>query len=200
MIGIVDYEAGNIRSVANALASIGVQYRISSDRDELAACDGIILPGVGAAPKAMESLDANGLPDFLRSFAKPFLGICLGMELLYERSEEGDTPCLGVIPGRVLRFNSTAVKIPHMGWNKVDTINPTPLLNKTGDAGYFYFAHSFYSAVDEYTTGITESGHPFSSSVNRRNYFGVQFHPEKSGDAGLALLKNFDALCRSSRQ
>lgn len=200
MIGIIDYEAGNMTSVSNALESLGIDYCVSNRPDELGSCDGIILPGVGAAQKAMESLNANGLPAFIRAYRKPFLGICLGMELLYEVSDEGNTPCIGVIPGRAIKFNSSAVKIPHMGWNKVEITEPNALIGDKGMLGYFYFAHSYYIAPDEYTTGLTESGVPFASAINRANYFGLQFHPEKSGSAGLSILKNFEALCKSSRR
>jgi glutamine amidotransferase len=200
MIGVIDYEAGNITSVANALASIGVDFRLSNQESELERCDGIILPGVGAAQKAMESINGNSLAGFLQSYAKPFLGICLGMELLYEISDEGNTPCLGIIPGRVKIFDSTVPKIPHMGWNKVTTVDPGTWIGAKGNLGYYYFAHSYYVPVDQYSLAISESGVPFASVVKRLNYYGVQFHPEKSGDAGLALLKKFDALCKSSRQ
>jgi imidazole glycerol-phosphate synthase subunit HisH len=200
MIGVIDYAAGNITSVANALASIGVDFRLSNKESELAGCDGIILPGVGAAQKAMESINGNNLAGFLQSYAKPFLGICLGMELLYEISDEGNTPCLGIIPGRVKMFDAAVPKIPHMGWNRVMTVEPGTWIGGKGDLGYYYFAHSYYVPVDRFSLAISESGVPFASVVKRLNYYGVQFHPEKSGDAGLALLKKFDALCKSSRQ
>jgi glutamine amidotransferase len=200
MIGVIDYEAGNITSVANALSSICVEFRISNKKSELAGCDGIILPGVGAAQKAMASINGNNLVEFLQSCKKPFLGICLGMELLYESSDEGNTPCLGVIPGRVKKFNSIVPKIPHMGWNRVTTVNPDAWIGARGDLGYYYFAHSYYVPVDQYSLAVSESGIPFASVARRLNFYGVQFHPEKSGEAGLALLKKFDDLCKSSRQ
>jgi imidazole glycerol-phosphate synthase subunit HisH len=196
VIGIINYEAGNITSVANALASIGVEFRITCKKSELTRCDGIILPGVGAAQKAMEFINGNNLTNFLQSYKKPFLGICLGMELLYEISDEGNTHCLGLIPGRVLKFDSAVPKIPHMGWNRVSTVDADPWIGFKGNMGYFYFAHSYYVPVDQYTLAISESGVPFASVVKRLNYYGVQFHPEKSSDVGLGLLKKFDALCK----
>jgi glutamine amidotransferase len=200
MIGIINYEAGNIRSVSNALRTIGVDFLVSADPKELDRCQGIILPGVGAAPGAMASLDRSGITTYLKKVKKPLLGICLGMQLLYERSEEGDTSCLGVIPGEVKKLSSDAVKIPHIGWNMVTTENGCSLLNEIGGGKYFYFAHSYYAPPDNRTQGTTECGVRFASVIAQDNFFGIQFHPEKSGAVGLQLLKNFDTLCKSYRR
>ncbi|MFI5251730.1 MAG: imidazole glycerol phosphate synthase subunit HisH [Bacteroidota bacterium] len=196
MIGLIDYASGNITSVSNALAAIGVEFIVSNRSAELETCSGIILPGVGAAPKAMESIENNNLAEFLRSCRVPLLGICLGMELLYERSEEGNTPCLGLLSGRVKKFNSETQKIPHMGWNNVHCLGENSLVDEIGNVGYFYFAHSYYVSPDSYTTAISEAGISFASMVQEWNYYGVQFHPEKSGEAGLRLLKKFCGLCK----
>jgi glutamine amidotransferase len=195
MIGIVDYEAGNIASVSNALSTINADFVVSNDAKVLAGCSGIILPGVGAAPGAMASLAAIGIVDFLKSVTKPFLGICLGMQLLYESSEEGNTKCIGVLPGTVARFDSRAAKIPHMGWNVVERRKTIPLMDGLADSEHFYFAHSYYAGIQPSTVATTDIGFPFTSVVQSGNFTGVQFHPEKSGKAGFTLLRNFIASC-----
>jgi len=174
---------------------VGATYCTSSNAEELSTCRGIILPGVGAAPGAMESLRRHGLVDFLKSFDRPFLGICLGMQVLFEYSEEGEIPCLGIIPGKVMKLGSSAEKIPHMGWNAVEQRQACPLMKGIADGTYFYFAHSYSAPVSASTTGVTRCGGEFSAIVNRGNYSGVQFHPEKSGRDGLQVLKNFSSLC-----
>ena len=195
MIGVVDYEAGNIRSVSNALESIGARFLVTARRNELDGCSGIILPGVGAAPGAMAALNQTGLTGYLKDVRKPFLGICLGMQLLFESSEEGDTPGLGVLPGSVRRFDPALVpKVPHMGWNVVAWSSDTLAAGRE----YYYFAHSYYAEPGEWTVGISSDGVPFSAAVHRDNFWGVQFHPEKSGRHGLTLLTNFVTICLSS--
>jgi imidazole glycerol-phosphate synthase subunit HisH len=199
MIGVVEYEAGNIRSVINALTAIGAGHIVTSDRHELDTCDGIILPGVGAAPGAMAALRRRDLTGFLKDVTQPFLGICLGMQLLYEYSEEGSTDCLGILPGTVRRFDPAEVtKVPHMGWNNVQWIGSPELVPDAGDGTYYYFAHSYYATPGEWTTGITADGVSFSAAVRRENYRGVQFHPEKSGETGLDVLRRFTKLCTLS--
>ncbi|HUL44678.1 MAG TPA: imidazole glycerol phosphate synthase subunit HisH [Bacteroidota bacterium] len=195
MIGIVDYEAGNISSVVNALKALDLAYRTTSKTVELSQCSGIILPGVGAAPGAMHSLQNNGLVEFLRSFDRPLLGICLGMQLLFERSEEGDTSCLGIIPGCITKLGDEAEKIPHMGWNAVDLSNENPLMKDIPTDSYFYFAHSYVAPVRETTVATCRCGSEFAAIVRKGNFLGVQFHPEKSGRIGLKLLKNFSDAC-----
>ncbi len=200
MIGVIDYEAGNLASVTNALRSIGASVVVSSDERELAQCGGIILPGVGAAPLAMRSLVAGGLADFIRSLEVPFLGICLGMQVLYDESREGNTKCLGIVPGTVEEFDARASRVPHMGWNEVVFTSDYPLAESIGEKRHFYFAHSYYAPVGAATTATTECGFSFSAAITKGNYYGVQFHPEKSGAAGLELLRNFCGLCESSRR
>ena len=200
MIGIVDYEAGNMTSVSNALTTIDAKFIISDDSETLAGCDGIILPGVGAAPGAMASLERRGLTTVLSQFTKPFLGICLGMQLLYELSEEGMTYCLNVLPGTIKKFDNRMTKIPHMGWNNIKRSVENPLMANIESDEYFYFANSFYAEINENTIATTEERIPFAAAIMKKNYYGVQFHPEKSGKAGLTLLHNFEKLCSSSRQ
>ena len=199
MIGVVDYEAGNIRSVANALTALGIEYAVSSSAGLLSGCSGIILPGVGAAPGAMDALRRRGLVNHLKETRVPVLGICLGMQLLFDHSEEGMAECLGVIPGTVTAIPEGTAKIPHMGWNEVGILVPDGLWEGIGDRTHFYFAHSFIARPCPATTSVTESGITFAASVCHGNFYGVQFHPEKSGRPGLALLGNFGKLCRSFR-
>ena len=200
MIGVVDYDAGNITSVSNALTTIGAEFHVSGERDVLARCDGIILPGVGAAPGAMASLNERKLLGFLASVDIPLLGICLGMQLLYESSEEGNTSCLGVLSGTIKKFDDKVSKVPHMGWNQVEVASENRLITGMRRGAYFYFAHSYAAGVNGSTVGIARCEAPFAAIVSKGNYFGVQFHPEKSGNAGLMILKNFEAICRSSRR
>lgn len=197
MIGVVDYEAGNIASVRNALASIAAEFLVSADTEKLSRCTGLILPGVGAAPAAMSSLRRRGLVEYLRRVNVPLLGICLGMQLFYERSEEGDTGCLGILPGIVSRLDQGVEKIPHMGWNRVEFNAPFPD-GIVPPPAHFYFAHSYAAPIDDVTAATSECGVRIAAAVRHGNYFGLQFHPEKSGAAGLDLLTRFLALCESS--
>jgi imidazole glycerol-phosphate synthase subunit HisH len=196
MIGIVDYEAGNIASVSNALNAVGARFVVSGDPSVLNTCGGIILPGVGAAPGAMAALKQRGLGKFLSQCRRPLLGICLGMQLLYESSEEGETMCIGVFPGPVKKFDETRQKVPHMGWNEVYCTRVNPLMGGVGTKEYFYFANSYFIEPDSLTVATSSQDRAFAAVVASGNYYGVQFHPEKSGAAGLAVLRNFDALCK----
>jgi glutamine amidotransferase len=196
MIGIVDYEAGNIRSVTNALTTIETEFIVSGKPEILCGCSGIILPGVGAAPGAMRSLQRGGLAQFLTTVTVPFLGICLGMQILFDHSDEGDTDCLGVIPGNISALPEEKVKIPHIGWNEVIRLLPSPLWDEIPDNSYFYFANSYVASPGDGAIAVTDCGVTFTAAVQSGNFFGVQFHPEKSGSAGLTLLKNFVRLCR----
>lgn len=196
MIGVVDYEAGNLKSVETALAHLGADFFLSGDPDELAGADKLIFPGVGEAAAAMKVLRERGLDRVLVDFAKtgkPLFGICLGSQILFEHSEESNTPCLGILPGRVLRFPSDAgLKIPHMGWNTLDHSNH-PLFREIPQGRSFYFVHSYYvSARNEADViGTSVYGRPFTAAVARGNVTATQFHPEKSGEWGLKILKNF---------
>ncbi|MGB2869100.1 MAG: imidazole glycerol phosphate synthase subunit HisH [Bacteroidota bacterium] len=195
MIGIIDYGAGNVRSVANALEKLGFDSLISGDRKKLQAADRLILPGVGEARSAMASLGKSELLAWLRDVDVPFLGICLGMQLLFDHSTERKTDCLGVIGGIIERFDNSKLKVPHMGWNTVSIREESPLFYGIGAGEYFYFVHSYYAPVSKETLGVSDYSIRFSSAVRSGNYYGVQFHPEKSGRAGLQLLKNFGERC-----
>jgi glutamine amidotransferase len=195
VIGIIDYGAGNIRSVGNALDRLDQQYFVSKDIAELQRARKLILPGVGEARSAMESLGQIGLLRWMTTVNIPFLGICIGMQILFEHSEERDTACLGVVPGRISRFDDTKLKVPHIGWNRVDVTATSPLFNNIRDKEYFYFVHSFRAPVGPNTIGTTQYGEAFSSAVQKQNFYGVQFHAEKSGAAGIQVMKNFIELC-----
>ena len=204
MIAIIDYKAGNLTSVKYAFDALGAESCITSDPAKIAAADRIVFPGVGAAKSAMANLAELGLADVVRKVAqeKPFLGICLGMQILFERTEEdGGVDCLGLIPGEVRRFpDAPGCKIPHMGWNNVECRVANEECGKSSAiphssfpiANYFYFVHSYYAPVCEFTTGTTGfAGVEFTSVVERDFITATQFHPEKSGSAGLALLKGW---------
>jgi len=195
MIGIIDYGAGNIRSVGNALDRLGQPFFVSKDIAELQRAGKLILPGVGEARSAMESLGQIGLLRWLTTVNVPFLGICIGMQILFEHSDERDTACLGVVPGRISRFDDTKLKVPHIGWNRVNVTTTSPLFNNIRDNEYFYFVHSFRAPVGPTTIGLTQYGESFSAAVQKENFFGVQFHAEKSGAAGIQVIKNFIELC-----
>ena len=199
MIVVIDYKAGNLYNVGNAMRHLGVPYIFSGDSSTVAAASKIILPGVGSASAAMDSLRERGLLEVLKHSKVPFLGICLGLQLLFGSSQEEDTPCLDILPGRVQRFDSSREKVPHIGWNQVDFWSKqsggTHLFDGIRDGSYFYFVHSYYAPVDEaLVLGVTDYDGPFASAVQREHFHGVQFHPERSGDAGLRLLRNFTEM------
>lgn len=192
MIAIINYDAGNLASVSNALDRLQADYIITQKKNELDAADAIIFPGVGHAKPAMESLQENGLDDWLKNTGKPVLGLCLGMQLLYESSDEGGgTEGLGLIPGRLKKFDNTTQKVPHMGWNTCHSYKTHPLLKNLSPEHYFYFVHSYYAPMNKYTLASCNYINDFSAIVARDNVMGTQFHPEKSGAVGHALLQNF---------
>ncbi len=197
MVGIIEYGAGNIRSVSNALNRLNVRYFISSDYHELDKADKLIFPGVGEARSAMEALIKSGLTDWLVQIRVPFLGICLGMQLLLNRTTERNTDCLGLLAGESKKFENeqSGLKVPHMGWNQVRHNSNMLLFKSIADGENFYFVHSYYVPLTSVTIGTTEYGVMFTSALKERNYYGVQFHPEKSGPTGLQLLRNFVELC-----
>ncbi|MDC7234647.1 MAG: imidazole glycerol phosphate synthase subunit HisH [Spirochaetales bacterium] len=196
MIAVVDYDAGNLKSVETALAKLGADFFISSDPAELAAADKMIFPGVGEAAQAMNRLKESGLEKSVKDFAasgKPLLGICLGAQILFEHSEESDTDCLGILPGRVRLFPSDmGLKIPHMGWNTLKHSNH-PLFKDLPQDKSFYFVHSYYieAAHTDDVIGTSDYGMDFTVAVANGNVMATQFHPEKSGEWGLGILKNF---------
>ncbi len=198
MIGIIDYGMGNLGSVSNALAFLGLPARIVTRPDELGACRAIILPGVGAFGDCVEHLASHGFVDVVKKWigdGKPFLGICLGLQMLYEGSEESPgVSGLGILPGQVRRFNvSKDLKVPQIGWNGVRQVKKDcPLFKGIPDNSYFYFVHSFYAQADkDVMAGLTSYGTDYASAIWKDNAVAVQFHPEKSQAAGLQMLKNF---------
>jgi glutamine amidotransferase len=196
VIAIADYGMGNRRSVEKALAHVGARSQVTSDHDALRAADGVILPGVGAFPEAMRNVRALGLEDVLRGLSAPLLGICLGMQLLFERSSEFEGATgLGLLPGEVTPLR--APKLPHIGWNRVRFERSSALTEGLGEAAAFYHVHSFACRPAEASdvVGRGEYGEPFASIVERGSTYGVQFHPEKSSGDGLALLANFARVC-----
>lgn len=195
MTAVIDYGAGNTRSVANALDRLGVAWTLSEDPGELERADHVILPGVGAAGSAMRALRERGLVNWLRTTTKPLLGVCLGLQLLYERSEEDDTECLGLLPATVRRFPDDRDPIPHTGWNTLSLIGETPLLDANMDGEYVYFVHAYGAPVGPETRAIcTYAGVDFGAVVQKEHLFATQFHPEKSSRVGEAVLRNFLSL------
>ena len=188
---IVRYNAGNIRSVLYALERIGHEAVVTDDPAEIVAADKVIFPGVGEASTAMEYLRERGLDGLIRGLKQPVLGICLGMQLMCSYSEENDTTCLGIFGERVQRFSSqNGLKVPQIGWNNIYDLR-TSLFEGVPEKGYCYFVHGYYAALGAHTIGKTEYGQAYSSALHRDNFYGVQFHPEKSASAGERILKNF---------
>jgi glutamine amidotransferase len=192
MLAIVDSGGANISSVRFALERLGVRGELTADPAIIRAAERVILPGVGSAVEGMKRLQAKGLVDCVRGLTQPVLGICLGMQLLFENSEEGPTETLGLIPGTVaLLPESPGITVPHMGWNTVLTGRDPGLLDGIGPDARFYFVHSYAAPVNAFTVASCDHGRPFTAIVQRGNFSGVQFHPERSGPAGARLLKNF---------
>jgi imidazole glycerol-phosphate synthase subunit HisH len=188
MITIIDYQAGNLRSVTNALDRLGASYEITDDPEVVRRAQKVIFPGVGAAGPAMQVLRKQGLGEVLRNLKVPVLGICLGLQLLFEQSAEGEVDCLGIIPGCVRRLQNP--KVPQIGWNLVKWAG-SDLGKDIPDQSYFYFVNSFVAPLCVATSGVSFYGEMFSSVVQKENFYGVQFHPEKSGEVGLKLISNF---------
>lgn len=202
MIAIIDYGAGNLRSVEKALKELGFPSLITGDREEIKSANGIILPGVGSFDSAIMELRQKGLEGIIAeaiALNKPFLGICLGYQLLFESSEEGVEKGLGILKGKVKKFKlDPTLQVPHMGWNRLLIKKKTPLLNGIKDGDLAYFAHSYFPEPSDNAIIMTETdyGRPFASSVVKENLYGIQFHPEKSGEVGLKMLKNFGGLIK----
>jgi glutamine amidotransferase len=201
MIALIDYGIGNLRSVEKALAAAGADVRLTDDPDQILAADKVVLPGVGAFGDGVAGLHARGLVDVLETVVAretPFLGICVGMQLLFESSDElGQHEGLGFLPGRVTRFPTSDLKIPQTGWNQLLFEQETPLLRGLAPGSYAYFNHSYYCQAAEGSDVLasTDYGMRYASVVGRGRLFGVQFHPEKSQAVGLTMLRNFVELC-----
>lgn len=191
MIVVIDYDAGNLYSVTNALSRLGAEFIISSDKEIIAGAEKVIFPGVGMASQAMDKLRERGLVETIKNLTQPFLGICLGMQLMCRYSEEGDTECLGLIPIDVIKMRADKDnKVPHIGWNNIKGLS-SPLFKGVKEDAFVYYVHSYAAPVTQYTICSTEHSDMFSGAIQFNNFYGCQFHPEKSGDIGSTILKNF---------
>ncbi len=191
-VAIIDNGGANIASLRYALERLGADAHLTADPAELRAAPRVILPGVGEAADAMRRLNSLGLVEVIRDLRQPVLGICLGMQLLFETSEEGDTRCLGILPGRAERFaDRVGYPVPHMGWNQLEIASPDPLLRGIERGDYVYFVHGYAVPVGPWTVATTDYGGAFSSVVRQGNFVGAQFHPERSAATGARLLANF---------
>ena len=195
-LAIVKYNAGNIQSVLFALERLGVDAKVTDDQDELFAADKVIFPGVGAARSAMDSLKEKGLDAVIKQLKQPVLGICVGMQLLFEHSEESDTECLGIIPAKVKLFRSEEIspdipiKVPQVGWNDIYNLK-TDLFKDVPEHSYIYYVHSYYAEMNPYCIATSNYGLEYAGAVQKDNFYGVQFHTEKSAKVGEQILKNF---------
>ena len=197
MIAILDYSAGNIKSVMDAIHRVGGEAIITSDPTEITQADKLIIPGVGAASVAMESLKSLGLDKLIPTLTQPVLGICIGLQLMCKHSEEGDVDCMGIFDTNITKFklgnlgaDGRLLKIPHMGWNSINGLK-SPIFDTIDEGTYFYYVHSYAPELCAETIAKSEHGVTFSGALNVNNFYGTQFHPEKSGEAGETLIKNF---------
>lgn len=191
-LAIIDSGGANIASLQFAVQRLGIDSDLTTDPARLKAASHVLLPGVGAAADCMSRLEKAGLVDTIRALEQPLLGICVGMQLLFESSEEGDVACLGLLPGRVRRFEDRDhLPVPHMGWNQLEFSRASPLLNDIQTGDYVYFVHSYAAPVSDLTLAKTRYGNEFTAVVQRGNVYGAQFHPERSAKVGAQLLKNF---------
>ncbi|HEY8538166.1 MAG TPA: imidazole glycerol phosphate synthase subunit HisH [Steroidobacteraceae bacterium] len=191
-LAIIDSGGANIASLQYAVERLGIESELTTDPAKLQAASHVMLPGVGAASDCMARLESAGLVDTIRNLAQPVLGICVGMQLLFESSEEGGVACLGLLPGRVRHLRvSEDLPVPHMGWNQLELHRDSPLLKDIKSGDYVYFVHSYAAPASDFALATTEYGERFAAIVQRGNVFGVQFHPERSAKVGAQLLKNF---------
>ena len=191
MVAIIDYKMGNLRSVENALKRLGAEFCVTADPAVIRAADRVLMPGVGNAAEAMHNLREAGLVEVIRSLRRPVLGICVGMQVMCRHSEEGDTPCLEIFDSHVKRFTPTSEqKVPHMGWNKIGNLE-TKLFKGLEGGSYVYYVHSYYPELCPDTIATSNHGVMFSAALKYENFYGTQFHPEKSGDVGERIIENF---------
>jgi len=204
---VIDYDSGNLRSVSKALESVGIQHVVTADSAMIESAEAVVFPGVGSAPSAMAALKSRNLVQPLRDYVasgRPFLGVCLGLQLLMDRTEEGNAECLGIVPGQAKRLAAEnpegGLKVPHMGWNSVRFTDSHPVFAGIPQDSYFYFVHSYYAVPGDSVglAGITTYGVDFCSVYARGNLVATQFHPEKSGPLGISIYKNFAALATTS--
>lgn len=194
MIAVIDYDMGNICSLGNALRRMGAEWVLTSDPEVIRNASHVILPGVGNAAEAMGNLECRGLIGVIKNLRRPVLGICVGLQVMCRHSQEGDVECMGIFDAKVRRFHeSEGIKVPHMGWSKISNLE-SKLFKGIGHGAYVYFVHSYYAPLCPDT--IATSRHPgmFSAALKYENFYGVQFHPEKSGEVGALILKNFISL------
>ncbi|RYZ28738.1 MAG: imidazole glycerol phosphate synthase subunit HisH [Chitinophagaceae bacterium] len=191
-LAIIKYNAGNIQSVITALERLGVQGEVTDDAEKIRSADKVIFPGVGEASSAMKSLYQNNLDKVIAELKQPVLGICVGMQLLCEHSEENDTPCLGIVPVKVRKFQSgrDVIKIPQVGWNTIYNLK-SDLFSNISENSYIYNVHSYFAADSEYTIAKCNYGTEYAAAIQKDNFYGVQFHTEKSAETGDQILKNF---------
>ncbi|MGH8238420.1 MAG: imidazole glycerol phosphate synthase subunit HisH [Steroidobacteraceae bacterium] len=191
-LAIIDSGGANIASLRYAIERLGVDSQVTTDAATLRAATHVILPGVGAAADCMERLRSANLVETIRGLRQPLLGVCVGMQLLFESSEEGDVPCIGLLAGRVHRFaDRDGLPVPHMGWNQLEFARPSPLLDDVANGDHVYFVHSYCAPLSENTVAATTYGERFAAIVRNGNVFGAQFHPERSARAGSLVLRNF---------
>ncbi len=195
MIALIDYGAGNTASVANVLVELNCEFKITNSESDICQSDKIIFPGVGEASFAMRRLHMSNLINLLRIVKKPLLGICLGMQLLSQKSKEGNVCGIGIFPYETEKFDESNIKVPHMGWNQIKLVKSSKLFEGIKENEYFYFAHSYFVPVNEHTTAVSSYDVEFCAAMENENIYGVQFHPEKSGHAGIQLIKNFIEKC-----
>lgn len=193
-IAVIKYNSGNVQSVLYALERLGVDAELTDDPSIIRAADKVIFPGQGEASTAMNYLKSRKLDLLIKDLKQPFLGVCLGLQLLCDHSEENDTECLGILPVKVKRFmpaDSQEFKVPHVGWNELEQLGSDPLLSDLPSSPFVYYVHSFYAELSEYTIATTHYVHDFSAILRRDNYWAIQAHPEKSSLVGQKLLSNF---------
>ena len=194
MIAIIDYKMGNLRSVENALHRLGAEFVVTADLAVICSADRVLLPGVGNAAEAMNNLREARLVEVINDLRRPVLGICVGMQVMCQHSEEGDAECLGIFDTKVRRFPASATeKVPHMGWNSIHNLD-SKLLRNLKSGAHVYYVHSYYPELCQDTIATTQHGLMFSAALKYENFYGTQFHPEKSGDVGEQILKNFLTL------
>jgi glutamine amidotransferase len=191
-ISIINYNAGNVQSVLFALERLGFEAKLTEDFEEIREADKVIFPGVGEASTTMSFLRKKGLDSLIKDLKQPVLGVCLGMQLMCEYSEENDTECLGIFPIRVKKFKpkNNETKVPHMGWNRIQEVKGT-LFDSSLEKEFVYFVHGYYAEKNEFTTAVCDYILPFSAAIQKDNFCATQFHPEKSGSVGERILKNF---------
>jgi glutamine amidotransferase len=189
-LAIIKYNAGNIQSVLNALERLGVNATVTDDAEQISSADKVIFPGVGEASSAMKSLQNNKLDEVIKDLKQPVLGICVGMQLLCNHSEENDTDCLAIVPVKVKKFTSSNLKVPQVGWNRLYQLN-SALFNGIEDNSYIYNVHSYYAEDSEYTIAKCNYGIEYAAAIKKDNFYGVQFHTEKSAETGDRIIENF---------